>query len=658
MLTRMAQPARSNPTELIDRRVLFGNPERAGVQISPDGRHISWLAPKDGVLNVFVAPRQAPEQARAVTDDRGRGIQAYYWAYTGKHLLYVQDKDGDENWRIYLVDLDTKAITNLTPFETVQARVQEVSPEVPDSIVVCINAREPRLHDLYRVDLRDGSRTLLYENKQGFAGFLTEDHELRLALRMTAAAELEVFARDGESWKPLFSIHPQDALTTGPLGFDEAGKLYLRDSRGRDTSALTLLDLTTNQLALLAEDERADLSGAIIHPRGRRIQAVAFTYERRRWHVLDGEIAKDLRLLDQVGPGELEIVSRTLDDRHWVVAYIADDGPVRYHLYDRDQGQAHYLFTNRPALENVGLAPMHPVVLRSSDGLSLVSYLTLPADQDPARTARPRAPLPLVLLVHGGPWARDFWGFDATHQWLANRGYAVLSVNYRGSTGFGKAFINAANQEWAGRMQQDLVDAVNWAVEQGIADPSRVGIMGGSYGGYAVLVGLTFTPDLFACGVDIVGPSSLVTLIENVPPYWMPILPMLTVRLGDPSTPEGRQFLIERSPLTRAGDIRKPLLIGQGANDPRVKQEESEQIVRALQTNGIPVTYVLYPEEGHGFVRPENRLSFFAIAEAFLARCLGGQHQPLAHDLAGARLEVKSGAEIVPGLQEALKQTH
>jgi dipeptidyl aminopeptidase/acylaminoacyl peptidase len=651
----MLETSSTEGPEIIERRVLFGNPERAAVQISPDGRYLSFLAPKEGVLNLFVAPRDEPTQARAITDDRGRGIQGYHWAYTGRHILYVQDKDGDENWRIYLVDLETSSITNLTPYERVQARVQEVSPEDPEAIVIGINAREPRLHDLYRVDLRDGSRTLLYENTEGFAGFLTHDHVLRLGVRMTPTAQIELLVRDGETWRPLLSIDPEDALTTGPLGFDDAGKLYMRDSRGRNTSALTRLDLINGHLELLAEDDRADLSGALVHPRTDRIQAAYFTYERRRWQVLDGAVAPDIELLTTVEPGELEVVARTVDDRHWVVAYLADDGPVRYYHYDRERRQTRFLFTNRPALENVRLARMHSLVLESRDGLPIVSYLTLPPDQD-FGAAMPKTPLPLVLLVHGGPWARDSWGFDPNHQWLANRGYAVLSVNYRGSTGFGKAFINAGNGEWAGRMQDDLVDALGWAVDRGIADPQRAGIMGGSYGGYAVLVGLTFTPELFACGVDIVGPSNLVTLIQNVPPYWMPILPMLTVRMGDPRTEEGKRFLLERSPLSRASAIRRPLLIGQGANDPRVKQEESEQIVRALQSNGIPVTYVLYPDEGHGFVRPENRLSFFAITEAFLAHCLGGRRQLIEPDLEGATLEVRSGVEIIPGLQQALQK--
>ena len=313
-----------------------------------------------------------------------------------------------------------------------------------------------------------------------------------------------------------------------------------------------------------------------------------------------------------------------MDDDFWVAAYLLDDGPVRYYRYDRVKKEARFLFSNREALEGLPLAKVHPVVIKSRDGLDLVSYYMLPLDSDRDSPGHPANPLPIALLVHGGPWARDNWGYNPVYQLLANRGYAVLSVNFRGSTGFGKDFVNAANMEWAGKMHDDLIDAVQWAIDQNIADPRRVAILGGSYGGYATLAGLTFTPDTFACGVDIVGPSNLVTLLNTIPPYWEPQVELWANTVGDHRTEEGRAFLTERSPLTHVDRISKPLLIGQGANDPRVKQAESEQIVQAMQDKNIPVTYALYPDEGHGFARPENNLSFFAVTEAFLAGCLGG----------------------------------
>jgi dipeptidyl aminopeptidase/acylaminoacyl peptidase len=368
-------------------------------------------------------------------------------------------------------------------------------------------------------------------------------------------------------------------------------------------------------------------------------------------------VADDLAYLKAAHPGDVEVVSRTLDDSTWVVAYIQDDGPVRYYLYRReaDPGEAlRFLFVNQPALTGQPLVAMHPVVIESRDGLSLVSYLTLPRGSDPDGDLTPDEPLPMVLYVHGGPWARSSWGYDSLHQWLANRGYAVLDVNFRGSTGFGKTFLNAGNKEWAAKMHDDLIDAVNWAVDRGVADRDRVAIYGGSYGGYAALVGLTFTPETFACAVDIVGPSNLITLLNSIPPYWEPMIELFTTRVGDHRTEEGQAFLRSRSPLTYVHEIERPLLIGQGANDPRVKQAESDQIVQAMQEKDIPVTYVLYPDEGHGFARPENRLSFYAVTEGFLQQSLGGRREPVGDDFRGSTIKVPTGSEYVPGLTEAL----
>ncbi|MCK4754991.1 MAG: S9 family peptidase, partial [Calditrichia bacterium] len=323
-------------------------------------------------------------------------------------------------------------------------------------------------------------------------------------------------------------------------------------------------------------------------------------------------------------------------------------------LYDRSEKKASFMFTNRKKLENAKLSKMHPVVIKSRDGMNLVSYLTLPFWTDTDIDARPDKPLPMVLFVHGGPWARNSWGYHTYHQWLSNRGYAVLSVNYRSSTGFGKDFINAGNLEWAAKMHDDLIDAVNWTIDQGIADKEKIAIMGGSYGGYATLVGLTFTPDIFACGVDIVGPSNLRTLLETIPPYWAPMITMFTTRVGDHRTEEGKKFLESRSPLNFVDKISKPLLIGQGANDPRVKQSEADQIVKAMQEKNIPVIYVLYSDEGHGFARPENRLSFNAVTDIFLATHLGGRSEPIGDDFENSSISVPNGKEYIKTLKEAL----
>lgn len=648
-----------NNTLLIQREILFGNPDKSLAWLSPDGTKISFLAPLAGVLNIWVGPANDPEAAKPVTQDAGRGIRFYHWAYTNDHILYIQDKDGDENWRLYCVDVNTAETKNLTPLEGVQTRFQQVSPNFPDEILIGLNDRVSEFHDIYRVNLRSGLRYLIQKN-EGFSSFITDDdYNLRLAQRMTPDGGLECLQpTPAGEWEPsvrLGKIAPEDTLTTYPVGFDKTGQtLYLIDSRGRNTAALVALDLETGEQTVLAENPQADVSDVLIHPTEKNVQAVAFTYDHKQWQSLDPSLAADLVYLRTVIEGDIEVVRRTLDDRYWIVVYNLDNGPVRAYHYDREAQAAHFLFTNRRALEDLPLAPMRPVVISSSDELNLVSYYTLPLGSDSDSDGYPDAPLPLVLLVHGGPWGRDIWGYDAEHQWLANRGYAVLSVNFRGSTGFGKVFINAADREWGAKMHHDLIDTVVWAIQAGIADPKRVAIMGGSYGGYATLVGLTFTPETFACGVDIVGPSNLVTLLETIPPYWQPEIELFTTRVGDHRTEEGRAFLTERSPLTQVDRIQRPLLIGQGANDPRVKQAESDQIVQAMQARNIPVTYVLYPDEGHGFARPENRMSFYAVAEAFLAEYLGGRYEPIGHDFAGSSITVPVGAEAVPGLTEAL----
>ncbi|MCX8103743.1 MAG: S9 family peptidase [Candidatus Bipolaricaulota bacterium] len=649
----------AKPIPIIPRTVLFGNPDKIQARLSPDGSQIAFLAPLNGVLNVWVAPRENPDAAKPVTRDTKRGIQFYFWAHTNRHILYIQDKEGDENWRIYSVDLATDQIKDLTPFEGVQAQIYKVSYKLPTEILIGLNNRDPQMHDVYRLNIETGERVLLLENTEGLVDFVSDDlYTLRLATRFTPDGGNEVLRRTAAgTWELFATISQEDSLTTGPRTLDKTGQVvYMFDSRGRDTSALVAIHLETGERQLLFEDPNADVSDVLIHPTERTVQAVASIYERKHWTILDNSIAKDFEYLQTVADGEIEVVSRTLDDTFWIVAYLMDDGPVRYYLYQRPEQKALFLFTNRKELENLPLAKMHPVLLQSRDGLTLVSYLTLPVWTDPDGDGRPEEPLPMVLVVHGGPWARDTWGYDPFHQWLANRGYAVLSVNFRGSTGFGKRFVNAGDKEWGAKMHDDLVDAVQWAISEKIADPKRIAIMGGSYGGYATLVGLTFTPELFACGVDIVGPSNLVTLLSSIPPYWVPMLSIFTSRVGDHRTEEGQQFLLSRSPLTYVERICRPLLIGQGANDPRVKQAESDQIVQAMQAKQIPVTYVLFPDEGHGFVRPENRLAFFAVAEAFLARHLGsGRVEPIGEDFRGSSITIPVGVDDLSDVSAALQ---
>jgi dipeptidyl aminopeptidase/acylaminoacyl peptidase len=666
--------------QLIPRRLIFGNPDRAGVQVSPDGKHVSFLAPRDGVMNVYVAPADDPASAKPVTNDHTRGITRYFWAFDSKHVLYAQDQGGNENWNVFSVAVDAPdRAKNLTPNDKVAAQVAAVSERHPESVLIGINDRDPRFHDLYRVDIATGEKTLLAQNPgqiegNTVSGFMADDdYNVRFAAASTPDGGNALYEPAGTQggappaqWKLFEKIGADDTMTTSPEGFDKTGRvLYLADSRGRDTAALYAVDLRTKQKKLLAEDPRADVGQVLVHPTEKNVQAVAFNYERQHWKVLDKSIQADFDALRKVADGEINVASRTLDDKTWIVAFLMDDGPVRYYRYDRPSKKATFLFTNRKALEGQPLAKMYPVVIKSRDGLNLVSYLTLPKGSVTAasggsradkqdQTPRPAHPLPMVLLVHGGPWGRDEWGLNGIHQWLANRGYAVLSVNFRGSTGFGKTFVNAGDKEWAGKMHDDLIDAVNWAVKNGVADKDKVAIMGGSYGGYATLVGLTFTPDTFACGVDIVGPSRIVTLFETIPPYWVAGLNMFKRRVGDHTTAEGRKFLDSRSPLMYADRIKKPLLIGQGANDPRVKQAQADTIVNTMKQKNLPVVYVLYKDEGHGFVRPENRLSFNAVAEQFLAEHLGGRAEPIGDDFKGSSIAVPEGAQYVKGVSEAL----
>jgi dipeptidyl aminopeptidase/acylaminoacyl peptidase len=641
---------------LIPRRILFGNPDRAMARLSPDGQQLAYLAPVDGVLNVWAGPTGTPAEMKPVTNDTGRGIRLYAWAYTNRHILYLQDKGGDEDWQLYSVALDSVQVQNLTPLEGVQAQIVAISPDSPYEIIVGLNDRNAQLHDLYRINIKTGERQLIQQN-DGYMSFVVDEaYQVRFASRMRRDGGYDILKVTDEGEWPLFlEVLGEDLLTTDVVGFNHAGDtLYMTASSGRDTAALYAVDPETGERQLLAEDPRADVGEVLVDPIRKHIQAVSFNYQRKEWHLLDESIEKELAFLRTVADGDVEIASRTLDDQTWLAAYLMDDGPVRYYRFDRQEMAAEFLFTDRPALEDQPLAKMHPAVIRSRDGLDLVSYYTLPPGSDSDGDGRPDQPLPMALFVHGGPWGRDEWGYHPYYQWLANRGYAVLGINFRGSTGFGKAFVNAGDLEWGAAMHDDLLDGVAWAVEQGIADPDRVAISGGSYGGYATLAGMTFSPEAFACGVDIVGPSNLITLLESIPPYWQPMVELFTTRVGDFRTEEGQALLRQRSPLTYVDRIRRPLLIGQGANDPRVNQAESDQIVGAMQENEIPVTYVLYPDEGHGFARPENNMSFSAVAEAFLAPILGGRYEPIGQDFEGSSITVPVGADEVPGLAEAL----
>ncbi len=610
--------------ELIPREVLFGNPERVSPRLSPDGTRLAWIAPKDGVLNVWLAPVSPQtgvdwDQAEVVTDDTDRGIRQFAWAHDNKHLLYLQDTGGDENWRLHDVDLSTMQRRDLTPFENVQTQIVAIERDFPTEILVGLNKDNPQLHDVYRLDLSNGDLTKEVENP-GFLGWLADTKlVIRGAFRPLPDGAIVALVRDGadDEWRELMTVPAEDALTTDAVTFSADGRsLLLVSSVGGETARLVRFDLATGAQEVLAEDPQADVSGVRVDPDTREPQVVVVLKDRSDYLVLDPAVADDLTAIRALHPGDPTFVSSDDAETTWLIAFTNDTGAVPYFAYDRATKQGSFLFEHQPALSKYTLAPMVPFAFTARDGLTLHGYATFPPDGL-------RESLPTVLNVHGGPWHRDTWGYNPEAQWLANRGYLCLQVNFRGSTGYGKAFVNAGDREWGAKMQDDLTDTVRYAIAQGWSDPNLVAIYGGSYGGYAALAGATFTPEVYCCAVDIVGPSNLKTLIETVPPYWAPMIAQFHRRVGDPE--KDAPFLWSRSPLSRADQISIPLLIAQGANDPRVKQAESEQIVAALTKAGIDHEYMLFPDEGHGFAKPENRMIFYAAAEKFLAKHLGGR---------------------------------
>ncbi|MFI4999003.1 MAG: S9 family peptidase [Reyranellales bacterium] len=635
-----AQPA---APELIPRRLLFAAPERSRVTISPDGSKIAFLAPLDGVQNVWLASLADPATARPLTKITDRDVwYQLYWPYDNRHVVFFREQGGDENWQAHRVDIATGDIRILTPGPGVRSYVQQTSARFPGELLIAHNARDKRYFDVHRVNVATGDSTLLQQNN-GFAELFTDPQfHVRYGIRFRSDGGFDVLNMDGS---PFRRIEAEDAYTTEMIELADDGRtLYWLDSKNRDRAAIVAQDLSSGRFRVLSKDIYADYGQPVLDPVKRVPIAAPAIYGRRRWQVLDSAAVPDLDQIMASGEGELGWFGMSNDRGQWI-AYTEPVGkPGRYLHYERASGKVRRLFSSRPALESAPLVPMEPIIISARDGLKLVCYLSRPRDAVPDR------PGPTVLLVHGGPWYRDYPDFNTTHQWLANRGYNVLSVNYRSSTGFGKSFVNAGDREWARKIHNDLIDAVEWAIDERIADPARVGIYGASYGGYSALVGATFTPTTFACAVDLFGISNLVTFANAIPPYWKSWAPVMKVRMGDYTTEEGRKFLASRSPLTYVDRIVRPLLIGQGGNDVRVTVAESEQIVAAMQKRNIPVTYVYYNDEGHGFRRVENRASFTAVVEAFLAQHLGGRCEPVGEDFKGSSIEFKAGRELISGL--------
>jgi dipeptidyl aminopeptidase/acylaminoacyl peptidase len=611
-------------TLLIPRAVLFGDHERGHPRLSPDGTRLAWTAPVKGVLNVWLAPIMSATgvdwgAAKVVTDDSDRGIRQFTWAHDGHHLLYLQDAVGDENWQLHDVDLRTMQRRDLTPFDGVQARLIASDRGFPNEMLISLNKDNQRARDVYRLDLTSGKLTKEFTNP-GLISFAADTNlVVRAGLRPQPDASMVLVVRDtGESerWRDLLAISAEDSLTTGIVSFSADGQsLLVVSSMDAEAVRLLRIDLRTGRIEVLAEDPEADICGVRVHRATREPQIATLLKARSEYRVLDTSIADQLDAVRALHPGDPVFTHADDSDRVWLIAFTNDAGPVSYYAYDSAAMSGSFLFDHQPELSKYQLARMQTFSYQSRDGLTVHGYLTFPPAQDASGSA--------VLLVHGGPWARDRWGFDPLAQWLANRGYLCVQVNFRGSTGYGKAFLNSGDREWGGKMQDDLSDAIAHVISHGWADPAKIAIMGASYGGYAALAGAAFTPDLYRCAVDVVGPSNLITLIETIPPYWAPMLAQFHRRVGDPA--KDKDILWARSPLSAADQIRIPLLIAQGANDPRVKQAESQQIVTALRRAGIECEYMLFDDEGHGFAKPANRLKFFAAAEEFLGRYLGGR---------------------------------
>jgi len=605
-------------TPLIPRADLFGNPERSSPEISPDGTMLAYLAPDAGVLNVWVRTLGKTDD-RVITNDRKRGIRNFSWQFDSKNILYGQDQGGDENWRIYQTNLATKQTKDLTPFEKSRADIVALEPTHPDTLLIQSNKRDAKVFDVYRVNLKTAEVALDTQNPGDVAGW-QPDHDLqvRAAQVTTDDGGTIIRVRDDvkSPWRDLMKWGPEETLGNIVDFSPDSKSLWIMTSLDANAARLLSVDIATGKRTVVAEDPQFDVSFAVQQPKTNKLQAVVFLRERRDFQILDPDIQADFDALHKVRDADISNLNRDLTDDKWIVTFEGDNAPVYYYLYDRATKQATMLFSNRPELEKYKLARVKPIQYKARDGMTIYGYLTTPAGLDPKN-------LPMVVFPHGGPWGRDLWGYDPYAQWLANRGYAVLQPNFRASTGYGKQYLNAGDRQWAGTMHSDLLDGKDWVVQQGIADPKKVCIMGGSYGGYATLAGVAFSPDAFACGVDIVGPSNLNTLLKTIPPYWSTLLAVFHKRMGD-----NEDFLKSQSPLFKADQIKAPLLIGQGANDPRVNKAESDQIVAAMRKNNKPVEYYVFPDEGHGFARPENRMAFNAASEEFLAKYLGGKFEP------------------------------
>jgi dipeptidyl aminopeptidase/acylaminoacyl peptidase len=631
---------------IIDRQLLFGDPEITGAEVSPDGRYLAFLKPWKETRNVWVKKVDEPfSAARLLTTETKRPIPGFLWTRDGKYVLYVKDNDGDENYNAYAVDpaapapagKDAPPSRDLTGLKGVQVHLYSAPKNDPDVVYIGLNDRDKAWHDLYKLRISTGERTLIRKNTDRIADWSFDlQGNLRLAERVEDNGDQVILRVDADKLTPVYSCSVFESC--GPVRFHKDGKrVYMETNKGdeNDLTSLILFDPASQKSEKVESDplHKVDLGEELFSEATDKLVLTTYTDERTRRYFKDKKLEADYKWLQKRLPGkEVGLGSHTKDDRIWLVNATADTEPGETYLFDRQTHKLTLQYKVREKLPREALAPMKAISYKSSDGLVIPAYLTLPKGV-PAKS------LPTIAFPHGGPWARDYWGYNSVAQFLANRGYAVLMPNFRGSTGYGKKFLNDGNGEWGRKMQDDITWGMKYLVSEGIADPKRLGIVGGSYGGYATLAGVAFTPDLYAAAVDIVGPSNLITLLESIPPYWEAGRKIMYARMADPGTPAGKAWLQERSPLTKVAAIKTPLLVVQGANDPRVNKREADQIVIALRDRGFPVGYVLAPDEGHGFARPVNEMAMFMATEKFFAQYLDGRYQEGGTDEVVARLK-------------------
>ena len=617
---------------LIDRELIFGNPEIAAAQISPDGKYIAFLKPWKDTRNIYVKAVDEPfSAARLLTTEITRPVAGYLWTRDAKFIVYAKDHDGDENFNVYAVDPAAKAAAgadapesrDLTGLKGVRVELIDAPKSDPDILYIGLNDRDKAWHDLYKLRISTGEKTLVRQNTERITGWVFDTKgNLRMATRSAENGDTEILRVDASGFTKIYSCSVFE--TCGPLQFlPDGSKVYVETNKGSNLVSLALMDPATGETQTVESDpeNKVDFGGAIFSEATDELVGTSYYYDRQKITFRDKGFAADYKWLEHKLPGmEISLGSRTRDESIWLVTASSDTEPGQTLLFNRKAHTLTLQYKVREKLPRQDLAEMRSVTYASSDGLEIPAYLTLPKGVAAKN-------LPALVIPHGGPWGRDVWGYNPLAQFFANRGYAVLMPNFRGSTGYGRKFLDAGNLEWGRRMQDDVTWGVKYMVAQGIANPKRVGILGGSYGGYATLAGVTFTPDLYAAAVDIVGPSNLITLLDSIPPYWEPVRKLFYERMGNPNTPQGKALLEAESPIHYADKIRTPLLVAQGANDPRVNRREAEQIVVALRDRGFPVEYILAPDEGHGFQRPVNNLALFMEAEAFLAEHLGGRYQ-------------------------------